>query len=227
MSRVFAHRGDTRLSRENTLAAFVAARQAGADGVELDVHLSGDGVVVVHHDATVPGLGPIRRASRGELPGWLPTLEEALGASAPLLVNVEIKHEPAAPRDDLERLSRAVVGILHDADVPERFVVSSFSLEAIDLVKSGDAGVPTALLVDDGSDTAAALAECSGHGHGGLHPHYKDVDAVLVARARSAEVVLRPWTVNDPGWLRMLGSLGVEAVITDDVPLALDCMRTL
>jgi len=47
---VFAHRGGSKLAPENTMAAFDAGMAAGADGFELDVHLSRDGVVVVHHD---------------------------------------------------------------------------------------------------------------------------------------------------------------------------------
>jgi glycerophosphoryl diester phosphodiesterase len=50
---VFAHRGGCALGPENTLAAFDLGLQAGADGLELDVHLSADGMVVVHHDTTL------------------------------------------------------------------------------------------------------------------------------------------------------------------------------
>ncbi|MDA1185518.1 MAG: glycerophosphodiester phosphodiesterase family protein, partial [Acidobacteria bacterium] len=50
---VFAHRGGSALGPENTLAAFDLGMRAGADGLELDVHLSADGVPVVHHDATL------------------------------------------------------------------------------------------------------------------------------------------------------------------------------
>ena len=50
---VFAHRGGSALAPENTLAAFANGLALGADGLELDVHLSRDGVVVVHHDRTL------------------------------------------------------------------------------------------------------------------------------------------------------------------------------
>jgi glycerophosphoryl diester phosphodiesterase len=51
--RVFAHRGGCALGPENTVAAFERGLAAGADGLELDVHLSSDGIVVVCHDATL------------------------------------------------------------------------------------------------------------------------------------------------------------------------------
>ena len=91
MTKIFAHRGSAHLSRENTVPAFVAARALGADGIELDVHLTADGNVVVHHDSEVPGLGPIGHLLTAQLPAWLPSLTEALDACRALEVNVEIK----------------------------------------------------------------------------------------------------------------------------------------
>src|ERR1051326_8408011 len=68
---VFAQRGGSALAPENTMPAFANARALGADGVELDVHLSRDGAVVVHHDATVDrttsGTGAVAALSQREL----------------------------------------------------------------------------------------------------------------------------------------------------------------
>ena len=80
MTEVFAHRGSAQLARENTVAAFRAARALGADGIELDVRLTADGALVVHHDAELPGRGPIAELASSELPDWLPSLVEALDA---------------------------------------------------------------------------------------------------------------------------------------------------
>src|SRR6266545_7509783 len=69
--QVFAHRGGAALRPENTILAFDHGLSLGADGLELDVHLSRDGVVVVHHDATLDrttnGRGPISAHSAAEL----------------------------------------------------------------------------------------------------------------------------------------------------------------
>jgi glycerophosphoryl diester phosphodiesterase len=71
--QVFAHRGGAALRPENTLLAFDHGMSLGADGLELDVHLSRDGVVVVHHDATLDrttsGRGPLAALTAGELAG--------------------------------------------------------------------------------------------------------------------------------------------------------------
>ncbi len=89
--RILAHRGASRVARENTVEAFVGAAALGADGVELDVHRSADGELVVHHDAEAPGLGVLAEHSvddiRRVLP-YVPTLAEVLDACAELLVNV-------------------------------------------------------------------------------------------------------------------------------------------
>src|SRR5439155_6353855 len=68
---VFAHRGGAALAPENTMAAFDNAVALGADGLELDVRLSRDGAVVVHHDATLdrttPLTGPVSQRTAEEL----------------------------------------------------------------------------------------------------------------------------------------------------------------
>src|SRR5580765_8618326 len=76
---VFAHRGGSRLSPENTMTAFDRGLAAGADGLELDVQLSRDGIVVVHHDRvlgrTNRGAGPVRDRTAVELAALdVPTL---------------------------------------------------------------------------------------------------------------------------------------------------------
>ena len=78
-----AHRGMPRLARENTLTSFALALARGADGIELDVHATSDGVVVVHHDATLADGTAINMVTRAEL------LEDALpGAELPTLADV-------------------------------------------------------------------------------------------------------------------------------------------
>src|SRR5215831_7838930 len=80
---VFAHRGGSALAPENTMAAFANGLSLGADGIELDVHLSSDGVVVVNHDATVerttPGRGAVAHMTADELARLnVPALAEVL-----------------------------------------------------------------------------------------------------------------------------------------------------
>ena len=94
---VIAHRGASVAERENTIAAFRAASEIGADAVELDVRRTADGVLVVHHDALVPtgdGSHPIDDLDLARLPTHVPTLGAALDACTGMWVNVEIKNDP-------------------------------------------------------------------------------------------------------------------------------------
>src|SRR5258708_12273995 len=97
---VLGHRGASAVAPENTVAAFTRARELGADGVELDVRRSADGVLVVHHDPEVRGVGLIASLSFAELRAARPelaTLEEALAACRGLVVNAEVKSLPWEP----------------------------------------------------------------------------------------------------------------------------------
>src|SRR5438309_6091732 len=86
---VFAHRGGAALAPENTMAAFDRGMALGADGLELDVRLSRDGVVVVHHDATLDRT----TALRGPLVGR--SARELADAGVPLLAEVLARHAGA------------------------------------------------------------------------------------------------------------------------------------
>src|ERR1700735_5269400 len=100
MTAVFAHRGCTEGFTENTVGAFAEARRRGADGVELDVRLTADGALAVHHDAEIEGLGPLAHLGGTALPAYVPLLADALGVCEGLVVNVEIKNDPRDPGHD-------------------------------------------------------------------------------------------------------------------------------
>jgi glycerophosphoryl diester phosphodiesterase len=224
MTEIFAHRGSCHSARENTIEAFVAARDLGADGVELDVHLSADGQVVVHHDAELPGFGLISGLDLAQLPEWLPCLSAALDACEPLKVNVEIKSDDESGAGSHDLLAAAVSQLLVRRAQPERFIVSSFSLQAIDAVRLREPSLATALLVDYLADTLGAIATVVRHGHNGLHPFFACVGERLVHAARVSGVALRPWTVDGPDAIGTLASLGVNGVITNDVRAALSVL---
>jgi len=221
VTEIFAHRGSCHLARENTVAAFAAARDLGADGIELDVHLTADGNVVVHHDGEVPGLGQFARLVSAELPAWLPSLGEALDACWPLQVNVEIKQDDteAGPERDRALAFEVAASLVARSEAP-RIVVSSFSLEAIDAVRSCEPSLATALLIDLDWDPMRALMTAREHGHGGLHPFFVSVDADLMKAAGDLAMAVRAWTVDDPARIAALAKLGVDAVVTNDVTAA-------
>jgi glycerophosphoryl diester phosphodiesterase len=220
---VLGHRGAPRDAVENTLAAFAEARNQGADGVELDVHRSADGQLVVHHDADGRGVGVLAehdlatiRAARPDIP----TLDEVFDLMAGILVNVEIKNSPQdADFDPADRAADAVVELVRRRDEFDHVLVSSFHLPAIDRVRTLDDRIRTGYLVVVDPLPLAALEIAREHGHGAVHPYVAALGeayaADAVARAAELEIDLNVWTVNDPEQVLRLAGLGVHAIITD------------
>jgi glycerophosphoryl diester phosphodiesterase len=222
---VWAHRGSAGAGRkENTLRAFEEAVRLGADGIELDARLTADGAVVVHHDPEVDRLGAIRRLGSSDLPGFIPFLEEALRVAGSLLVNVELKDLPGEPGwDPAETLARAVSEMLGQRRgfAKAKVLVSSFSLEALKAVTSVDPGIRTGWLLVPGADTVRALAIARDLGRSAVHPHRSGVNTDLVTEAHRLELAVNTWTVNDADQVVELARQGVDALITDDVAMAL------
>ncbi len=233
--KVLAHRGANRRAPENTVAAFAIARELGADGVELDVHPSADGVLVVHHDAVAAGLGTIQDfplagvvAARPDIP----TLDAVLDVCAGMLVNIELKNLPVDTDFDPDHGSAAlVVELLRTraardiGAAGDDVIVSSFNLDTIDRVHALDPSVPTGYLTFFGFDPMYAIDVAVDRGHVAVHPQMqalgRDVGAV-VARAHARDVRVNVWTVNDADAVRRLHDADADAVITDlpDVALA-------
>jgi glycerophosphoryl diester phosphodiesterase len=210
---VLAHRGANRLAPENTVPAMREAIDRGADGVELDIHRSADGALVVHHDVdTIVGpIGDLGLARlREELPD-LPELAEVLDVCVGLLVNVEVK-------DPDPRAAEALVALL-EARPTDDVLVSSFDLAVVDRVRGLAPNVPTGFL-SFGLDPHAALLLAVEHGHAAVHPDVwtlTNVDvAAFVARAHDLEIRVNVWTVDDGDEVARLRDAGVDAVITDD-----------
>ncbi len=221
LTRILAHRGDARRARENTLDAFAAALDAGADGVELDVRRCRSGALVVHHDRTLADGRALASVAPDDLPDWVPTLEDALHVLGAHFVNVEVKNEHDAPDyDPTGDLARAVAEAVATHCALDRVVVSSFDLATLEAIRRADPGVPTGLLVGLTADTPAAIGVARRHGLAAVHPFVLNVADDDVARAHAAGLELAVWTVNGQADLAHMCALGADSVITDDVALA-------
>jgi glycerophosphoryl diester phosphodiesterase len=216
---VLAHRGGRGPWRENTLEAFAGALASGADGVELDVRISADGVAVVHHDARIEDLGPVSATTSAELPSWLPTLDAALVACDRGYVNVELKLDgDAAGTGAAGALAAAVAPVLAGAPAAlAGVVVSSFWPEALEALAALAPALPRALLVHPALDAAGALPLAAGLGCAALHPHIGAVTPALVSEARASGLAVTTWTVNEAPDLDRALAAGVDGVVTDDV----------
>jgi glycerophosphoryl diester phosphodiesterase len=226
---IIGHRGASADHPENTIEAFTGAREQGADGVELDVRLTADGALIVHHD-------PIYRDGRtvwdtpcDERPAGVPVLEAALDACAGMFVNVEIKNSPGDLGGDhvphTTEVADRVLGLLASraaAGPADDVLVSCFDLVTLDRVRALDAELRTGFLVldpgaaiDVGSTTTDAVTVAAERGHDALHPWDPFVDDALVERCASLGLRLNTWTVDDEDRIRALAALGVDGVVTN------------
>jgi glycerophosphoryl diester phosphodiesterase len=228
MTLVLGHRGASAARPENTIAAFLEAREQGADGVELDVRRSRDGGLVVHHDAELADGRAICELDVADLPSEICLLGAALDACAGLLVNIEIKNVPVdRDYDPTEYLAREVAALVGERKLHGSVLVSSFSLDAIDRVAELDADIRCGYLTSATWNQAHCLARAVEHGHEALHPYHLTVNRELVEAAHAQGIEVNTWTVDDPDRIRWLArEAGVDAVITNAPDVALAAHRS-
>jgi len=212
--RVIAHCGAPREATENTLASFRAALAGGARAVELDVHLSADDEVMVHHapalGRVIPGRGRLDEKTSGELRALgVPTLADVLAAlPRDALVDVEMK----ADLDNCAKLPARVMDAVKKTDALDRALVTSFdpalAAEYAKLAQHrAGAIVPFPVAPADLADfpdlAFVAMAADA------LSP-------ALVREHRDAGRRVLAWTVNDVAAARRLLAMGCASVITDE-----------
>jgi glycerophosphoryl diester phosphodiesterase len=223
---VFAHRGCTEGFTENTLEAFAEAKRRGADGVELDVRLTADGALAIHHDPEIEGLGPVAALTVADLPAHVPLLADALTVCEGLVVNVEIKNDPVQPGHDPAEVVAALTALaIAEAGWTDRVIVSSFQVSTLRAVQAADGRLPLGMLWPFLADAAAGLAQAVAEGWNAVHPFVTGVDADLVQRAHRAGLAVNVWTVNARHDLEAFVGLGVDSVITDRLGEALFVAR--
>lgn len=216
MTDVIAHRGASRLAKENTVEAFRAAVEVGAAGIELDARRTGDGVLVVHHDPRLADGRSIVDVAAVDLPDWLPTLTQALDACAGAFVNVEIKNDPAdTDFDPLESVADGVIAELRRrSDPASNWLVSSFRMESVDHCRSRDSAIPTAWLTAN-PVRPTDIARVVSAGHAAIHPWIPTVDEALIGACHAAGLRVNTWTCNDPRRASEVAAWGIDGICTD------------
>src|SRR5262245_17956926 len=218
---VFAHRGGDGLAPENILAAFDKGLELGADGLELDVRLSRDGTVMVHHDRTLDRTtaltGPIGARDAAELQtASVPTLSEVLARyrDARLIVELKINHPDFAA---------AVVKDVRRAGADERVCIGSFGRRVVRAVRALAPAIATSAAREE-VRIALYRSWCrwpvSRPRYGGYQiPEFagrtRVVSPRFVADAHGAGLAVQVWTVDDEADARRLLGWGVDALITD------------
>ncbi|MGH9341247.1 MAG: glycerophosphodiester phosphodiesterase [Acidobacteriota bacterium] len=229
MALIIAHRGASGESPENTLAAVQRAIDLESDFVEIDIHYSGDGEMIVIHDATVERttsgkgvvsemtLADIKRLDAGS---WfnsrfaeekVPTLEEVLQlvrpSSSKLLI--EIKEGNGLPEDFAGKL----LGAIEEHGMQSRVIVQSFDHSAVKQVGAVATEIPTAALI--GEETPDPVGETKAAGAEILAIRHTLATLELIKKTHDSGLRFFVWTVDDPATIRRMLEWGVDAVISN------------
>jgi glycerophosphoryl diester phosphodiesterase len=214
-----SHRGAHDALPENSVPAFARALELGADAVELDVHATRDGVVVVHHDAVVNAEGMPQNGKRAivdlterELKAYplkggvkIPSLREVLDAiGRGPMVYVEIKGENIAP---------LVIRCIRESNA--NCAVHSFDHRIVKRVMELFPAIQTGVLeVARHVDPVSSLSSTGAHD---LWQEASFIDEDLVARVHEAGGRVIAWTTNDSAQWKTLNDIGVDALCTDRI----------
>jgi len=210
---VIAHRGASSIELENSLAAFRAAALQGADGVELDIHATVDGELIVHHDETINGTH-IAQSSAAAIAALrlkngepVPTLSQALGAVAPRLqVFIEVK--TLDPRWDARLFETMDRG-----PNPAGYAVHSFDHRIVRRLSEKRPGLRCGVL--SSSYPVRPLAALQDAGASILWQERTVADEMLARTLHDAGMSLFVWTVDEPADLARFVALGVDGICTN------------
>jgi glycerophosphoryl diester phosphodiesterase len=225
---VIAHRGAMGHAPENTMASFQMGCEMGADLIELDIHMSRDGQIIVMHDGdvsrTTNGSGHIKDLTLEEIRSLdagshfgsdfkeerVPVLSEVLAWAkdkAPLVV--EVKGDPHTAEGIEERL----VDLLREKDMLDRVMVISFHHTCVRRVKELESSVATGVLFTgrfiNTLDAARAARANS------VRPSWKYWSTDLVDEVHSAGLTASTWTINDEETVQYLVGLGIDSIGTN------------
>ena len=235
MPIVYAHRGGSKLRPENTVLAFDHGLSLGADGLEFDVHLSRDGVVVIHHDTTLDrttnGRGLLAAQTADELArldaahgfaqyrglaGGVPRLDDVLRRypSIPLIIELKV-NEP--------ELAHRTIDALRAADAIDRAALGSFGTRVLRAARAYEPAIRTG---SSREETRLALYR-SWVRWPVRRPSFQEyqvpelagrtrvVSPRFVKYAHDAGLPVKVWTVDDEADMRRLLGWGVDAIISD------------
>ena len=223
---VIAHRGASGERPENTLSAYELAIAQDCDMIEIDLHLSRDRVVVVHHDAHLDRLGeegeiadyPVAELARmnaapdAPLRERIPTLLDVLdGFGSRMQFNLEIKVGAAAAYEGIEEIAFAAV---EERGLVRRMLFSSFHDGVLRRLRATSAAARLAVLVSP-RVPYGIFKRAAAVGAEAINPEISLVTQKLCDRAHEAGLAVYPYTANEIGEMERLIAAGVDGIITN------------
>ncbi len=226
---VFGHRGFSGKYPENTMLSFQKAEEIGCDGVELDVHLSKDGQLMVIHDEklcrTTGREGVVSDYTRGELERikasrtkddafdvTIPSFEEYcdFASRSKMVTNIEIKTNRSWYQD-IERKTWDMIKRFH---LEEKVIISSFNWLSVVRFKTLAPEVPCGLLYEETPIRHLAY-QAKDHGLQFLHPDFTLVTDEVVAECSGQHIGLNIWTINEKERMQKVIEWNARSVITN------------
>lgn len=227
---ILAHRGASGDAPENTLAAFQLALRQGCDGIELDIHLSKDGQLVVIHDDTIDrttnGKGTVGEMTVSELKKYdagrwfserfrgerIPLLEEVFSiVPKEIFINIEIKNIPS----HYEGIEEKLINLLEASGRTKQVIVSSFDHQCLYRLKKRNSDVKIGLLYKENVVDHVNFANMFGLPVESLHPDYKAIGRNDIQKAVRRGIKVFPWTVNTKNGMKKMIEAGVSGIITN------------
>lgn len=225
---MYAHRGDRSRGPDNTIEAYLLAVEAEADGIELDVRRTRDGILIVSHDESHPDTGALSSlefSTIRDLAPQVPTLREAMDSiPRSVFVNVEIKNLPHEDSFDEGRtIVDETIRELRSYDDPERILMSSFDPVSMRRVGEVAPELLRGQLVLASVPLEEGVAAAREVGVDAINPniiHVATDTAHIMERFADANLSAVVWGVNSPEDVVLMATAGVEAIITDNPGMA-------
>lgn len=215
------HRGARGYEPENTLIGFQKAIDLDLDCIELDVHLSADGEIMVLHDEsldrTTNGKGLVHQFSLQELKQLITDKDQSIPTLAEVLNLIDKKCNVNIELKSLETVEKVVAliekYILEKKWNYNQFIVSSFDCNALKQVAALNAAIPIGIVTETDLDLALAFAK-SIHAKS-IHPYFHLLNAENTEQMQAAGFHVFPWTVNDIEDIKKIKNYKVDGIISD------------
>lgn len=225
---VYAHRGDRTRASDNTLEAYHLAVEAGADGIELDVRQTSDGVLLLSHDDRHPDMPPFIELTMAEVrkdAPDVPTLIEMLEVvPRHIWLNVEIKNDQRdGDFDPTRNIVDQTIATIDDHDTLARILLSSFDPQSMQRAADISPNLYRGQLIAAPVDLETGIAIVGAQGGRAIHPNmsYFTPDAATSMRMiHDANLSAVVWGVNTPQDVAALLDVDVDVIITDDPRMA-------
>jgi glycerophosphoryl diester phosphodiesterase len=225
----YAHRGASGYYPENTMLSFEKAIELGCTGIETDVQMTKDGVLVLIHDEmvnrTTDGAGFVKDYTYSDLAkldagSWLsnefcglriPSIDELiyLVKDTDIIINFEIKTGIIQYKDIEEKL----INIIYEHNLQDKVILSSFNHYSMVKCKEISSEIKTGLLYMEGLYKPEQYAKFVGAN--ALHPYFYALNSELIKIIKAEGIEINTFTVNEVNYMKYFYQAGIDGIITN------------